>query len=180
MLSRIMIVGTSGAGKTTLARTLSQKLSLHDIELDALFWNPHWQESSQEDFRSKIMTETEVSERFVIHGNYNKVRDLTWAKCDTLIWLDYSKSVVMWRVIKRSILRIISKEKLWAGNQESFFKVFFSQDSIILWAWHTYDSRKKQYTEWLSSPEYAHLRVYLFKTPQQTQIWLDSLQTFRN
>jgi len=177
MLSRIMIVGTSGAGKTTLARTLSKRLSLHDIELDALFWNPHWQESSLEDFRKKITSEIEAHERFVIHGNYSKVRDLTWSKCDTLIWLDYSKPVVMWRVIKRSILRIITREKLWSDNRESFYKTFFSKDSIIRWSWTTFDSRKKQNAEWLAAPENAHLKVLHFTSPQQTSQWLDTLSS---
>ncbi len=175
MLSRIMIVGTSGAGKTTLARSLSQRLSLHDIELDALFWNPQWQESSLEDFRIKIISQTDAHERFVIHGNYSKVRDLTWARCDTLIWLDYSKPTVMWRVTKRSILRIITGERLWSDNRESFYKTFFSKDSIIRWAWTTFDSRKKQNAEWLSAPENAHLNVLHFTTPQQTQSWLNAL-----
>ena len=82
---------------------------------------------------------------YVIHGNYNKVKDLTWGNVDTVIWLDYSRVVVMWRVLKRTIGRIITKEELWAGNKETFRKSFLEKDSILLWAWTTYKKRKEQY-----------------------------------
>ena len=41
-MKRIMVVGTSGSGKTTLADTLSERLGLPRIELDALFWEENW------------------------------------------------------------------------------------------------------------------------------------------
>ena len=35
---RVLIVGTTGAGKTTLAHVLAAKLDAEHIELDALYW----------------------------------------------------------------------------------------------------------------------------------------------
>ena len=76
--SKILIVGTSGSGKSTLAGMLANRLNIKDIELDALHWGPNWTEASQEDFRSRIEKEIHECSGYVIHGNYNKVRDLTW------------------------------------------------------------------------------------------------------
>ena len=83
--SKILIVGTSGSGKSTLARTLSEKIGVPDIELDNLFWKENWTQSEPEEFRQKIMNAISKSSGFVIHGNYNKVRDLTWGHSNIVI-----------------------------------------------------------------------------------------------
>jgi adenylate kinase family enzyme len=173
--SRILIVGTSGSGKSTLARQISQKMGIPDIELDALFWKSNWTQSDPEEFRQKIANAISKNTGFVIHGNYNKVRDLTWGNADTVIWLDYSRSLVMWRVIKRSVLRIFKNESLWAGNKEGLRKTFFSKESIILWAWQTYEVRKKQYLESVKNPEYKNINVVRFEKPNQASEFLRSL-----
>jgi adenylate kinase family enzyme len=114
---------------------------------------------------------------YVIHGNYNKVRDLTWGNSNIVIWLDYSRSIIMWRVFKRSIFRIINSESLWAGNKESFKKTFFSKDSILLWAWNTYDLRKQQYEQLIKSPEFKELKIFRLKNPLEAQIFIKTFTT---
>lgn len=39
---RIVIIGTTSSGKSTLAEKLAQTLGLDFIELDALHWEPDW------------------------------------------------------------------------------------------------------------------------------------------
>lgn len=173
--SKILVVGTSGSGKTTLAKQLSYKLQLNDIELDALFWKENWTQSEQTEFREAILTAQSVKSGFVIHGNYNKVRDLTWGKVDIVIWLDYPKRIVMWRVIIRSIKRILKSEELWAKNKESIKKTFFTKESIILWAWQTYDLRKKQYLEIIEKNEYPDVEIVRFQSPRDCEKFLNSL-----
>lgn len=171
--SRVMVVGTSGAGKSTLARKLSEKLGLEDIELDALFWGPNWTQTPLPEFRAKIEGATSGSQGWVIHGNYGKVRDLTWKKATHLIWLDYSREVVFWRVFKRSLVRILTREPLWSGNRESFRKTFLSRDSILLWSFQTYGLRKEQYELLIKDPEYSHLKIVRFKSPSETENFLN-------
>ncbi len=173
--SKILIVGTSGSGKTTLARYLSKKIQIQDVELDQLFWQPNWVETPQSEFREKILKAISNSSGFVIHGNYNKVRDITWKNSDIVIWLDYPKWLVMWRVFKRSIHRILKQEVLWAGNKESFKKTFFTKDSIIRWAWVTYSIRKQQYETLFSNPEYDHLKVVRLKNQSELDSFLEHL-----
>ena len=40
--SRVVVVGTSCAGKTTLGGRLGKVLGVPHVQLDALFWGPNW------------------------------------------------------------------------------------------------------------------------------------------
>jgi adenylate kinase family enzyme len=170
--SKVFVVGTSGSGKSTFARKLSQKIGVVDIELDLLFWKANWTESEPEEFRAKITKAINDNQGWVMHGNYNKVRDLTWGNTETLIWLDYSKSVVMYRVIKRSLKRIFTQEELWTGNKESIKKTFFSKQSIILWSWQTYAIRKTQYLKLIQDPDFKAIKVIRFANPSEAEVFL--------
>ncbi len=173
--SKILIVGTSGSGKTTLARNLSKKLGIKDIELDALFWKEKWRQSEPDEFREKIIKEIENASGYIIHGNYNKVKDLTWGSVNTVIWLDYSRVVVMWRVIKRTITRIVTKEELWSGNRETFYNSFLAKDAIVFWAWNTYRKRKEQYSLMIKENPYKNKEFIVFKNPRMTREYLETL-----
>lgn len=175
--SRIMVVGTSGSGKSTLAALLASRLRLHDIELDALYWNADWQGCGLEEFRQRIQEAIGAcgDEGFVIHGNYNKVRDLTWSRCDSVIWLDYSKVTVMRRVVMRTFARVFGRKKLWQGNRETFGKSFLSKDSIILWAWNTHESRRAQYLEAMAQNEFGISRFIVLRDPSFVTGFLSSI-----
>jgi adenylate kinase family enzyme len=175
--SKILVVGTSGSGKSTLARKLASMFQLTDIELDALFWEPNWTEVSQPVFRERIEQAMVKNPGWVVHGNYSKVRDLTWGRADTVIWLDYSLPVVLWRVTKRSIARIITNEALWSGNRESFKKTFCSRESIILWSLQTYHLRKQQYETLIQDPANNHLQIIRMRSPIETNAFLRRLDT---
>lgn len=175
--SKILVIGTSGSGKTTLAGKISKILNIKNIELDELFWKEHWTQSSDEEFRCKIAESTKDADGYVFHGNYNKVRDLTWGTVDTVIWLDYSRAVVMWRVLKRTIGRIMTKEELWAGNKETFKKSFLEKDSIVAWAWNTYDKRKEQYSMMIKENPYGIKNYIILKRPNEAKAFLKSLES---
>ncbi|MEW6715105.1 MAG: adenylate kinase [Nitrospirota bacterium] len=164
--SRILVVGTSGAGKSTLARKIALTLGIKDIELDALHWGPDWTETPLEIFEGMVRREIRENRGFVIHGNYTKIQGITWGSVDTVVWLDYTKTVVMWRVLTRTLRRIIAKEKLWAGNVETFRKSFLGKDSIIAWAWNTYARRKVAST---------FFRTFIGKPSSSSRLCLDYL-----
>jgi len=174
--SKILIVGTSGSGKTTLAGKLSRALGVRDIELDALYWKENWAQSDQEEFREKIASALKGQRGYVIHGNYGKVQDLTWGNVDTVIWLDYSRLVIMWRVIKRTLRRIITQEELWAGNRETFRNSFLAKDAIVFWAWNTYGRRKEQYTAMLKENPYGIREFLVLRRPREADELLRNLR----
>ena len=98
-LRRVNIVGASGAGKTTLARDLAAKMGGVATDLDELHWLPGWKGRPDEEFDALLDTILHL-DRWVISGNYSRVQPRIWARAQTVIWLDYSLSVVMKQVVQ--------------------------------------------------------------------------------
>lgn len=174
-LERIVVVGTSGSGKSTLARQLGELLGIPAIEMDALFWNQYWTPTPLSAFRERVTLALDT-DAWVVDGNYSKVRDLTWERADTLVWLDYSLWVVMSRLLRRTLTRIISKEELWSGNRESITNSFFRKDSILLWALQTHQKNRNTYTDLIRQPIYKHLNIVRLRSPRATRAWLAELR----
>src|SRR5262245_54009030 len=118
-MNRISVVGTSGSGKTTLAGNLSKILGLPHFELDALRWEPGWREAPRDVFRSRV-AEAIKADCWVVDGNYrNDAQDLLWERVDTVVWLNYSFPVTLYRVVSRTLRRVVTRQKCCNGNQES-------------------------------------------------------------
>jgi adenylate kinase family enzyme len=173
-MNRVIVIGTTGSGKTTVARTIAQRLDLPHIELDALNWGPDWAEVPPEVFRARV-AEAVAAARWVVDGNYSKARDLVWPRADTVVWLDFALPVILWRLLRRTVTRVASHEELWSGNRERLRTAFLSRDSLFVWALQTYRRRRRQYPELLRRPEHAHLTLIRLRTPREADTWLDAL-----
>jgi adenylate kinase family enzyme len=172
-MQRINVVGTSGSGKTTVARRTAEALGFPHVELDALHWGPGWEEPPVDVFRELVSKATRESP-WVVDGNYSKVRDIVWGRADTVLWLDYSFIRVFLRLLWRTLRRLVLRERLWNDNRESL-AMALSKDSIILWAINSYPIRKKEFPTLISSPEYAHIHFLRHSSPSETEEWLKSL-----
>lgn len=146
-IQRINVVGTSGSGKSTFAKSLASKMGSPYVEMDKIFWEPHWKEKEDQRFFSDLK-EALQGDRWVLDGNYFRTQPIKWKRVDLVIWLDYSFSLTFYRAFKRSIVRAITKVELWegTGNRESFRKTFFHKDSILWWTFTSYSRNKKHYS----------------------------------
>ncbi|HEY3342115.1 MAG TPA: adenylate kinase [Anaerolineae bacterium] len=168
---RIAVVGTTGCGKTTLAGQLEQDLGIQHVELDALYWGSHWTPATLEDFCARV-GQVVCRDEWVLDGNYSRVRDLIWARTQTLIWLDYSLPVVLYRLSMRTFKRVFTRQVLWNGNRETVKSAFFEQDSLFRWVLRTHRPRRQQFEAALQKPEYAHMNVIRHHSPHETLLWL--------
>jgi adenylate kinase family enzyme len=149
------------------------------VELDSIHWGPNWTPLPLEVFRERVRQALDA-DAWVIDGNYSKVRDIVWGRAHTVVWLDYPLSVIMGRVIRRTLHRTLTREELWSGNQERFWEAFFGRDSIVRWSLSTYGRRRKEYPVLFSQPEYAHLNVIRLPSPGATRKWLNGQGTTVN
>jgi adenylate kinase family enzyme len=171
-MNRVIVVGTSGSGKTVLAKELSSRMGAVHIEMDQLYWGRDW--SVAADFEARVR-DAVAQERWTLCGNYRVVSHIVFPRADTLIWLDYPMPVVFMRALARTVRRVMTRETLWNGNRESFVKSFLSKDSILLWVSQTWRKRRREYPRVLKGPMCAHMKVVRLRTPKETENWLEAV-----
>ncbi|MES2343135.1 MAG: hypothetical protein V4597_15790 [Pseudomonadota bacterium] len=169
---RIAVIGSSGSGKSTLAKRLGAVLNLPAIELDAINWRPGWKALSTDDpqaFKDEVAAAIAV-EAWVTDGNYSAVLPVILARATYVVWLDYERPIVMWRVITRSFQRAWTNEELWpgTGNRETFAQ-WRDPDHPVLWAWRTFHTRRARYEEAFASPRLVHLTVARLRHPREAE-----------
>lgn len=173
--TRINVIGNSGSGKTTFSRQIAGQLVLPYVELDALFWLPNWQESSQESFLAKVEAAV-AGDAWVLDCNYTRTVPIKWRRVQTVLWLDYPLPLVAWRTIVRAASRAATKQELWpdTGNRETFRKAFLSKDSIILFSISKYHSTKRRYQKLFANPSHPSIEFIRFRSPAQAKAYLQS------
>ena len=172
-MRRVNVVGTSCSGKTTLARTVSQRLGVPHVEFDALFWGPDWTEVPHPVFRERLISAL-AADAWVADGGYESVRDITWSRADTIVWLDYRMATILRRWASRTIRRIRTQEEFWpgTGNRESLHNAF-RRDGLLWWILRTHRGRRRRMLERLAArPDLAVIRL---RSPAEADRWLSAL-----
>jgi adenylate kinase family enzyme len=101
-MKRILIVGSAGAGKSTLARTLGVLLNLPVIHLDAMYWNAGWIETPKSEWPAKVAAIL-GNESWIIDGNYSSTLEARLAAADAAIFLDFQRLRCLVRALRRWI-----------------------------------------------------------------------------
>lgn len=101
-MQKIAIIGSCGAGKSTLARSLGIELNLPIIHLDTYYWKSGWQATDLKQW-IEIQQELVRGDRWIVDGNYGGTMDIRLAAADTIIWLDFNRYICLARILKRNI-----------------------------------------------------------------------------
>jgi adenylate kinase family enzyme len=175
LIQRVLVVGTTNAGKTTMARRLAARIGAPHVELDALFWGPNWAEASDEDFFANVANRT-AGDSWVVCGNYSRVQHLLWPRADTMVWLDPPLRVILRRAIFRTVRRSVLRTELWAsGNRERISNLWSDKDSLYSFAKSSHPRRTERYEAAIESAELAHIEVVRLRSPKAARGWLRSV-----
>ncbi len=165
---RIALVGTSGAGKTTLGRTLAALLDAPFVEIDAIQHKAGWVRASDDELRAGIEAVIGAHDRWVIDNTcYKRLGELITGPVDLIIWLDLPLATKLVRLARRSYRRVTTRELLWNDNYETWRDVFVGPDSVLQ---HMVRSHFRQRRE-LPVPAHAHKTVRLRSTAEVDR-WL--------
>jgi len=168
---RIAVLGMTASGKSTLARQLARLLGVPHIELDGIVHGPNWVDLPNEEFHART-AEALSGDGWVVDGNYSAVRDLTIGHAETVVWLDYPLIIPLWRVVPRTLRRIIRQEELWNGNRETWRGAFFGRDSLVLWILKMHRVRQREFAALFGASEHAHRTLVRLRSPRATDRWL--------
>jgi adenylate kinase family enzyme len=172
-VQRVSVVGTSGSGKTAVSSELAARLGLPHFELDATYHQPGWNELPLDDYRAEV-ARLVAADAWVVDGNYSVIQHLVWSRADTVVWIDLPRSLVMRRIIRRSVARVVTRQELWNGNRERW-RNLLSLDptqSVIAWAWTQHGKYHQRYGEAAADPAWAHLRFVRLRSPQDVKDFL--------
>jgi adenylate kinase family enzyme len=175
-IARVIVIGTSCVGKTMFAQALARALSFPHVELDSLHWQPNWIPRPPEEFRA-LTTQALAQDCWITDGNYGAVRDLVWSRATTIIWLNYSFPVVLWRALTRTIRRVLTQEELFSGNRESLRMAFLSRESILWWVITTFHRRRRQYRQLFDTATIPRLAYVEFRSPAEARNFLSGIET---
>ena len=166
-MERIMIIGCGGSGKSTLARQLGEKTGLPVIHLDKLFWRPGWVSLTREEF--DVVHNAAIEEKkWILDGNFDRTMEPRIRRCDTVVYLDFSRIACLCGVMKR-ILTTYGKVRpdMGEGCPERFDLAF------LQWVWNFNKNKREKNYRLLE--QYGDKRIYILKNRKQVKEFLESL-----
>ncbi len=154
----IHVVGSSGSGKSSLARKLATEKNLGYLELDDINHLPGWTERSNESFRSELTRRLDEADGryggWVLDGNYfSRAEDIYRDRVDCVVWLDYPQRLIMRRLLLRSLRRVVLRQTLWNGNRERI-RSLLSLDpskSILMWSRTHHETLSARYEKFAAA-----------------------------
>lgn len=103
-MKRIMVLGPSGTGKTTLGRNLCEKLNIKSLPLDSVYWKKNWNSITKPEFDKYMRKFLTENDSWIIDGNYSNHHHLKYRLelADTIIILDYGIKASLKGIIERA------------------------------------------------------------------------------
>lgn len=169
-MKKVLVIGSGGSGKSTLSRTLGNVLGLNVIHLDKFYWKAGWVEPPKDKWL-EIVKELISRESWIIDGNYSGTFAQRVAACDTIIFLDISSLVCVWRIFKRRLLyRRGKRPDMAEGCDEQFNLEFF------LWVMN-YARRSRPKVVKLIRENQATKQIVWLKSRREVDLFLEEITT---
>ncbi len=169
---RIVILGVTGSGKSSLAVRLAAIGGMPHVRIDDLMWRPGWvqlEAAAQADAVAPHVS----ADAWVLDGLWTATREVVLPRTDLVIALDYPRRVSLGRLLNRTLHRLRSHEETCGGNTETWAKAL-SRDSIIAWHVRSFHRKHEQIAQMCAVPDRPP--VVRFTDPRETDAWLRRLE----
>lgn len=167
-MDRVVIIGCSAGGKSTVARRLGEILGIETIHLDKLLWKPGCNLTPPEEEPREVAKVLDQP-RWIIDGNYTVSLPMRLKRADTVVIIDYSRTLCLFRALKR-VWQHFGKTRPDMGSQcpEQINLQF------LKWIWDYPTSERPELLRQLQEHG-AHARVVHLRSPRETEKWLAEL-----
>ena len=167
-MERVLIIGCGGAGKSTLAQKLGQKLDLPVVHLDSIFWLPGWVEMEKDAFDERVRQELR-KDKWIMDGNYNRTMPERLQYCDTVIYLDFSRWACLYGIFKRLLTNIgKTRPDMGPGCKEKVDWEF------VKWVWNFNKNKRERYYRMLN--ETQGIETIVLKNRRMVKRFLKELE----
>lgn len=169
-MNRIVILGSSGTGKTTLCRMLSDKLHIKALHLDSVYWLKDWNNLNKEQFDIYMKEYLRKNNRWVIDGNYSNNNHFTYRLnlADTIIFLDFGTQLSLQGIHKRAQeFKHQVRSDMAEGCLEGIDQVFLQ--------YVTFYQHRANRLKAIISKYKSKKNVLIFKTRDELYNWYNSL-----
>ncbi|MGY5805862.1 AAA family ATPase [Rhizobium sp. LEGMi12c] len=101
--NRILVVGCSGGGKSTLSQKIAARFGLTYVSIDRdVLWLPGWVERAKDEQRAIIAARVQ-EERWILDGTNPSTFDVRLPRTDFVIWVRMPRLLCVWGAVSRWI-----------------------------------------------------------------------------
>ncbi|MDB5045177.1 MAG: topology modulation protein FlaR [Deinococcus sp.] len=159
-MNRVLIVGSPGAGKSTLAKKLAARTGLPLIHLDELYWNPGWVKVESAVWQQRL-AEALAAERWIVDGNFSTTLRERAFRADLVVFLRPPRLLCLWRAFWRERLNLRPHARHDGAKWPS--------RALLLDIWHFPPQAQRQRQELAQVP---HLKVVVLRSDAEIRAWL--------
>lgn len=168
-MKKVLIVGSPGAGKSTLSYRLREILEISLIHLDCYFWQPGWVKIPRDELNRQIEVMIREDE-WVMDGTYIDSLEMRIGAADTIIFLNYPLWLCLYGIFKRRItFANRRRDDMTAGCDERIDWVF------LKWVLKFPRTNRLEILRILREYE-GKLEIHIFKTRKETEQFLVELE----
>ena len=167
-MKRVLVLGSSGAGKSTFAKELGSALDIETIHLDSFYWKPNWTPTEPDEWAGTL-NRLLARESWVMDGNYPDSLAFRLKYADTAIFLERSRIQSLVRCVGRYLkYRGQSRPELAPGCTEKIDLDF------LRWIWNYPRDVKPRIAQALESQ--PNVDVVLLRGDSEARDYLSSLR----
>ena len=166
-VERVVVIGCAGSGKSTLARQLAGRTGLPLVERDEL---------GVEGSPGYLSALAEMAARpcWILDGAPYYADELVYSAADTVVFLDYPKVLVLWRVLWRTAKVDVLGRPAGAHRPQGL-AALRDPEHPIRWAWTSHADRHREGLALMARPGLAQTQILRFTRPGMARRWLRQL-----